>query len=210
MSAGLCLLGLLYILFLLPLIFLRNTIEQQYLLVGMEIWAIICALAFIPSLALIIKKSWLFTGTEEPVVHSLLLSLLQEVNIFNTPVVVRKKRKKLVVTWRINEPDWADKMESKDLKKLYELHLSFNNSTKTVSMSDRFRSVQWDYLSKKCKTGWIAFPKPFFKVKTGKEWGIENYQHCAPDTYNFLPEEIKSPVLNTILRNGWNVRFSLF
>jgi hypothetical protein len=30
-----------------------------------------------------------------------------------------------------------------------------------------------------------------------------------PFQYDFLPHEIKAPVLGTILASGWNVRFSL-
>ena len=96
------------------------------------------------------------------------------------------------------------------MKKLYELWLSFDNNTKTVSMTDKYRSVDWTLSPIKLKTGWFALRKPYFRVETGEAWGVENYVDSDPDTYSFSPNEIKSPVLNTIVKSGWNVRFSLF
>ena len=210
MGIGFFLLAVLYGFFLIPLIAVRNNVEQQYLLLGIEIWGGCCLISFLPLVNSIIKKTWFFPSEGEPVSHSLLLSLLQEINNFNSPLIVRKTRKKLILTWRVDEPGWEEKIEKAGVKKLYELHLHFDNHTKTVSMSDRFRSVKWDYLGKKSSTGWFAFPSPFFKIELGKQWGVDNYKNGSPESYNFLPEEIKSPLLNSIIRNGWNVRFAIF
>lgn len=86
----------------------------------------------------------------------------------------------------------------------------FEDKTKTVVMTDKYRSVDWTLSPIKLKTGWFALSKPYFRVSTGSEWGVENYVDSDPDDYSFSPNEIKSPFMNTILKNGWNVRFSLF
>ncbi len=210
MLTGLSLLTLVYIFFLLPLLVIKNNIDQQQLLTGIGIWSLCCFISLIPSLNVIIKKSWFFPGKGEPVIHSLLLSLLQEVNTFNSPVTVIQKKEKLIVTWETSNNSWQNKLEAKQIKSLYELHLYFDNNTKTVAMSDRYRLVKWDFFSKSIKKGWFSFPKPFFHVQTGREWGIENYRESKPEAYNFMPEEIKSPLLNTITQNGWNVCFTIF
>ena len=89
---------------------------------------------------------------------------------------------------------------------MYELWIEFDISTKTATMSDMYRSVNWDLSPIKVKTGWLVINKPYFNVEIGDEWGTENYVDASPEDYSFSPKEMKSPVLNTFLKNGWNVQ----
>ena len=44
-----------------------------------------------------------------------------------------------------------------------------------------------------------------------QEWGIkENFELGSIYDYQFSPQEIKNPVMNSILRNGWAVRFGMW
>lgn len=205
---------ILYVLFfslaLLPILVIRPHIENSQYAIAVTVWAIGTALFFIPALSIIIRRTWFFAGSGEPVSQAVLQHLLSEINELDAPVQVKKQRKKMIVSWRFQDQSWSELLEKKRLKKLYELWLRFDNSTKTVIMSDRYRSVDWTFSPFKVKTGWFSFSKPYFKVATGLNWGVENYVDSSPDDYSFMPNEIKSPILNTILKNGWNVRFSLF
>lgn len=199
-----------YWLTLLPILSIRTNLETRQFMLSLVIWGILCGIFFVPALAVVIKKIWFFRGRGEPVVLDLLISIMAGVNDLDAPVTVKKHGRKLVLTWRYREPQWCERIESAGLNRLYELWLQFDNNTKTVTMSDRYRSVNWDLSPVAVSTGRFSFSKPFFKVETGSEWGVENYEDTAPQDYSYLPNEIKSPVMNTILKNGWNVRFSLF
>ncbi len=205
---------LLYLFFcvlaLLPVLAIRTTIESSSYAIAVVIWATVSFLFLFPALAVIIKKSWLYKGKGEPVTIERLRGILLEINDFNAPVSVREHRKKLVITWRYEDQDWCELLEKTEAKQLYELWLGFDGSTRTVTMSDRYRSVNWSLSPIQVKTGIFAFSRPYFDVSTGIVWGVENYVDSRPEDYTFSPTEIKSPILNTIIRNGWNVRFSLF
>lgn len=204
----------LYIVFfslaLLPILVIRPHIEDGHYAIAVTTWAIGTALFFLPALAIIIKRTWFFTGSGEPVSLAVLQHILSGINELDCPVRVKKQRKKMIVTWRYQDQSWSELLEKKGIKRMYELWLRFDNSTKTVSMSDRYRSVDWTFSPFKVKTGWFTIRKPYFKIATGLNWGIENYVDSSPDDYSFAPNEIKSPILNTILKNGWNARFSAF
>jgi len=207
---GLIILLIIYGLALLPILAVRSNLENKSFAFALMIWGIVAGLFFIPALTIIIKKAWFFRGSGEPVVQELLRSMILGINDLNAPIQVRSHKKKLALTWRYQDRNWCEQMEKIKLKKLYELWLSFDNNTKTVTLTDKIRSVDWSLSPIKVKTGRMAFSKPLFKVETGEEWGIENYEDTAPNDYTFHPQEIKAPVMNTILKNGWNVRFSLF
>ncbi|GBE12087.1 MAG TPA: hypothetical protein ENG91_05495 [Desulfobacteraceae bacterium] len=207
---GVVLLFIVYALTLLPILAVRSTLADRELIFALILWGIGAGVFFMPAMATIIKKTWFFPGRGEPVVQELLLSMIMGVNGLNAPVQAKKHRKKLVITWRYKDQAWCERMEKSGMKKLYELWLSFDNNTKTVTLTDKFRSVDWSLGPGRVKTGWLASSRPIFKVAMGNEWGVENYEDTEPDDYAFGPEEIKGPIMNTILKNGWNVRFSLF
>lgn len=201
---------LLSFLALLPVLVIRTNIESIHYTIAVTIWGIVVCLFFLPALAIIIKKVWFFEGKNEPVALDKLKKILLEINDFDAPVSVRNQKKNIIFTWRHQEQSWCELLEKAKLKKLYELWINFDNSTKTVTMSDKYRSVDWSLSPIKLETGWFSYSKPYFRIVTGNAWGVENYADSDPNDYSFSPNEIKSPVLNTIIKNGWNVRFSLF
>ncbi len=205
----LSLLGI-YYLSLFPILVIRTKLESNHFILAIAVWGFIAAVFFIPAIAIILKKAWFFKGKGEPIVLDLLQTIILSVNKTESPVEVKKHRKKLIVTWKYTDQVWCERLEKSGMKRMYELWLTFDNNTKTVSMSDRYRSANWELSPIAIKTGWLAATKPFFKVETGKEWGVENYEDTLPDDYSYTPNEIKSPVMNSILKNGWNVRFTLF
>lgn len=209
LAGFLCLL-VIYWLTLLPILSVRTSLDTGQYGLALLIWAVLAAAFLLPALAIILKKAWFFRGQGEPVVLDLLQDLLLAVNEHDAPVSVQKRGRKMAASWRYQEPKWSERMEKKGMTRLFELWLRFDNNTKTVTMTDRYRSVNWDLSPIVVKTGWLALASPLCRVRIGPDWGIENYEDTIPEDYTFSEQEIKSPFLNTILRNGWNVRFSLF
>lgn len=207
--AGILLYAVLAFIALLPIMVIRIHLETVHYNLAMLTWGLCAALLLYPALAIIIRTAWFFEGKGEPVAEDRLREILLEINNFSAPIHVRRQRKNIVASWRHHEQSWCELLEKAKPKKLYELWMRFDNRTKTVILTDRYRSVDWSLSPIRLKTGRFALSRPYFRIKTGDEWGVENYVDANPEDYSFLPNEIKSPVLNTILKNGWNVRFSL-
>ncbi len=205
----LVLLVLLYGLGLLPVLLVRASLQTGQYLLALLSWLALVAVSLPFLLGMIIRRVWFFPGTGEPVLLELLQEKILAINDMDAPVQVKKKRHGLVVCWRHDDPAWCEKMDRAGMKKTFELHLEFDNATKTVTLSDRGRKVDFDLCPVKVKTGLLALPRPCFRVALGPDWNVEAYRDRRDADYLFQPWEIKSPVMGTILNNGWNVRFSL-
>jgi hypothetical protein len=195
---------------LLPLILVRPHLQMEPFLGAFFIWLFLFAVSLPFVVRMIIRRTWFFRGNGEPVIRDLLESMLMGVNDFNAPVSVSKKRGKLIFSWRCNEPQWCERMVLEDVRKNYELRLKFDGDTRTVSMIDRVRSVDFDLCPIKVKTGFLARPRFYCGVKTGQQWGLKNFKQTTADQYRFKPQELKSPVFNSIIAHGWNVRLDIF
>jgi len=204
------LLALLYGLGLLPVLLVRASLQTGQYLLALLSWAALVGLSLPFLLGIIIRRVWFFPGRGEPVLQDLLREKILAINDMEAPVRVKEKRHRLIVCWRHDDPAWCERMDRAGMKKTFELHLELDNATKTVTMTDRARKVDFDLCPVKVKTGFLALPRPCFRVATGPDWSVEAYRDRRDSEYRFQPWEIKSPVMGTILAGGWNVRFSLF
>ena len=199
-----------YGLTLLPLLLIRPHVQTQPFMGAMAIWSLLVVLSLPFLLRTIISRVWFFKGHGEPVIKELLESMLMGINDFNAPVIVHKKRGRLIIGWRCDDPKWCERMAFENLQKTYELTLKLDHTTRTVTMKDRVRNVNLDLCPIKVTTGFFSFPKFYCRVHTGSQWGLKNFKNTAADQYRFKAQELKSPVFNAIINNGWNVRFTLF
>ena len=206
---ALFLLVIAYLLTLLPLQIVRSNLSMATYGKALLVWGVLAALSFLPAISIILKKIWFFHGRGTPLPEKELRAALLAINELNIPIRVREKRKQLVAGWRYDDPDWCEYMVAAHLSRLYELHLRFNEATHTVHVSDRYRKVNFDLCPVRVKTGLLALPRPFFALQRKKNMTIENYGNMAPSEFSFRPAEIKSPLTNSILARGWNVRFTL-
>jgi hypothetical protein len=195
---------------LLPLLMVWPHVELQVLAPALAVWAALYILPFPLLLRLIIHKVWFFPGHGEPVLPDMLEFMLLGINEIPNPVRAEKKGKKIRLSWHCDEPNWCRWMALARLRTQYELTLTFDLATRTVMMQDRVRSVDFSLCPVKVSTGLLAAPRFFCHVQSGPEFGISNFEQTAAEAWQFKPQELKSPIFNTILRNGWNVRFELY
>ncbi|WP_457574683.1 hypothetical protein [Desulfolithobacter sp.] len=201
---------LVYWLILWPGLLVRSQITTGQFLTYLLIWAALIVGSLPLLLGALIRRFWFFPGTGEPVAPELLQSLLLSVNEMHAaPVLARKKRKTIIVAWRCEEGLWCERMDQLGLKRLFELKLRFDPATRTVIVSGRSRSVDLSLCPVKVQQGWLSFPRPFFGIRLGSDWGFTIYRQTRPEDYSFSPGELLNPVVNEILRNGWNIRLSL-
>jgi hypothetical protein len=195
---------------LLPLLMVWPHVELRYLLPALAAWAALHLLPFPLLLRLIISKVWFFPGQGEPVLHEMLEFMLLGVNEIPNPVQAENKGKRIRLSWHCEAPDWCRWMALADLRQQYELTLELDAATRTVIMRDRVRPVDFSLCPVKVRFGLLSSPRFFCCVRRGLEFGISNFEQTAAEDWQFKPQELKTPIFNTILRNGWNVRFALY
>lgn len=198
-----------YLFTLLPLLMVRSGLSNQTYLEALAVWGVLVLLSLGPAVSFLLRKIWFFEGTEQSVSLEKLRSTLLEVNKMHGPVRVRKKGKRLIMEWRYDDPAWCERMAAENMSGLYELRLAFNENTRTVTLSDRSRRVDFSLCPIRVKTGFLAMPRLFFGIRPAKEQGLEQYAERRPYDFSFKPGEIKSPLVGTLLSLGWNVQFSL-
>ena len=195
---------------LLPLLLVWPHVGFDFLLPALIVWAALYLLPLPFFLRLIIHKVWFFKGRGKPVLQKELELMLLAVNDFQNPVQARKKYGGIRLNWRCDDPEWCRRMALTGLRQNYELELKFNSSIRTVVMQDRVRRVNFSRCPVRVKNSLLTSSRFFCHVRTGAELGINTFEQTAAHNYRFRPQELKSPIFNIILRNGWNVQFELY
>lgn len=195
---------------LLPLLLVKSYLETEPFYLAIGVWLALGFAVFPFLLRIIIRKVWFFQGKANPVDLKQLQTLILAVDDFNSPVRVRKKRKKIQIGWRCTDPDWCPHMALAGIHKSYELRLRFNPTTHTVIMSDRVRGVNFELCPMRVRTAWLAMPRLYCTLPKKERTGIEVFKKRRADQYSFSPQELKAPFFETIRSEGWNIRMDLF
>ncbi|CAK8722814.1 MAG: hypothetical protein CDV28_11310 [Candidatus Electronema aureum] len=195
---------------LLPLLLVWPHLKFQLLLPALAVWAALYILPFPFLLRLIIHKVWFFHRHGEPVLQEMLEFMLLGINEIPNPVRAEKKGKKIRLSWHCDDPTWCRWMALARLRQQYELTLEFDTATRTVIMRDRVRAVDFSLCPVKVSFGLLTSTRFFCHVRSGPEWGISAFEQTTTENWRFKPQELKTPIFNTIIRNGWNVRFELY
>ncbi len=198
-----------YFVTLLPIVILGNGLESGTYILAVLTWGSLVLLSLFPALSLIIRNIWFFEGQNKTVSQKELQSIILAVNQGNNPIYATAKKKKILLSWRYEESEWCKHMQKAGLQKLYELKLTFHAPTKTVFLSDRVRSFEILICTDQIKKGLFPLYRPYFKVSLRQQLTLKTLQGKPAHEYMFQPKEIKSPVIGSILKNGWNVRFNL-
>jgi hypothetical protein len=204
----------LYMIAWVPPLYLWITIwgnNDAAIAVGAIVGMVICMIGFIPYLNFVAKKMFYFSGEGEPIPKEELRTMIKEINRFNVPVTVQERGNTIVVTWRYIDAKWWEILARAGLKKIYELHIKFNEAKKEATLIDVHKSVSWRAGPSQVRVYGGFFRGISLAYEIGKRWGIkENFELGSVYDYQFSPQEIKNPVLNSILRNGWAVRFGMW
>ncbi|MBD3360262.1 hypothetical protein GF366_00500 [Candidatus Peregrinibacteria bacterium] len=173
---------------------------------------ILIILSFLPYLNLIMKSIFRFKGKKEKAIPlSKLKQKIKKINNLDLPVMIFEEKNRLIVTWKYVEAKWWILFAKKGLKSVYELHIKFKEKSKKATLIDVIKSVEWETGPENVKLHGGFFRGIISQIKIGKAWGIkENFKPGKIYDYKFVPAEIKTPILNEILKSGWDVRFALW
>ena len=100
-------------------------------------------ITFIPYVNFIAKNVFHFKGEGAPISGDELRSRIMEINDINVPVMVQKRKKKLIATWKYVDAKWWEILSKAGLKKIIELLMKFNDRKKEVILSDVTKSISW-------------------------------------------------------------------
>jgi hypothetical protein len=183
--------------------------EALLLLLGM------CILIFVlfPSfLNFATKRTFRFAGEGQPAAVADVRHTLLTVNQFDAPVTAEQRSENhIVFTWRYVDAKWWAIMSKAGLEKIYECHVKLNEKNQTATLIDVTKSISWRAGTGGIKVGWVGFRGVDFRYEVGVAWGIqENFGLGEIYNYKFSPQEIKNPVMNSILRHGWDVCFGMW
>jgi hypothetical protein len=171
---------------------------------------------FVPYLDWVAKRVFRFPGEGEPVSGAALSGAalraqIREVNEFDAPVMVRERKGRLVATWKYVDARWWELLARAGLTKVYELHIKLDDTQHLATLIDVNKSVSWRGGPTEVRVWGGLFRGIIWAYEIGKLWGIrENWQLGKVYDYKFVPQEIKIPIMNSILRNGWDVRFGIW
>jgi hypothetical protein len=204
--------GILYL-----VILVAQSNEWVMLVLILAMFALIILL-FVPYLDQVAKRVFCFVGEGHPLSVTEVRELILSVNGFvDAPVVAQERenalthKRTLVVTWKYVDARWWEMLAKAGLTKLYELHVKLDETQHLATLIDVTKSVEWRAGPTEVRLRGGLFRGLIFTYEIGKRWGIkENWEFGEVYDYTFMPTEVKLPVMNSILRSGWNVRYGLW
>lgn len=172
---------------------------------------ILAMILIIPFMNFVIKRTFYFQGEGNPAPVDKLRSQLTDVNSIDAPVTVTGSDGTLVATWRYADAKWSQLIGQKELQKVYELRMEFHPDSHEVLLTDITKSKKqsiglFDISAR------FSFSRGVIDAYDRKTlYGLrEDFTVGEVVDYEFTPSEIKTPVMNTILTHGWDVRYSLW
>lgn len=185
--------------------------DEEVLLFGILPATVLIFITFVPYLNAVSKRVFRFPGEGEPVSEDELRARILAINDFDAPVMVEERGRKLVVTWKYVDSRWWELLAKAGLQKIYELHVKLDGDRHRATLSDVTRSVKWRTGPSEVRVAGAWFRGIALEAEFGKQWGIrENFELGKIHDYTFSSAEIRNPVLNTILRSGWEVRLGMW
>ncbi len=164
---------------------------------------------YIPFFIVIIRATVKGEGT--PVAVAVIRDELESINSFDVPVAVKKHTEnKYMLTWRYEDEKWFDILSTSGMQKSYQLIVKLDEAKKRATIVEVHKSIRWRRDLKSFKLSGGYFRGVSASYSKGAIWGIrESFGNAQVHDYKFVATEIRNPVINTLLRNGWDVRFAL-
>jgi hypothetical protein len=174
-------------------------------------------LAFVPFLDQVVKRSFHFAAASSPIAADQLRRQILSVNRYRAPVMAEERLYDLVLTWKYVDIRWWEQLAKAGLNRLYELHIKLDEKRSIATLIDVYRTVDWRTGPAQVQVGSARglvggmSRTVVFRHQIGEQWGIEeNWAGKVAYDLEFVPTEIKTPVMNTLMRSGWSVRFGIW
>jgi hypothetical protein len=170
-------------------------------------------ISFIPFLNWAIKCNFHYKNNEipMPLPYEDLYQELLNINKIDAPIMTQEKGNKMIITWKYIDAKWWEIFSKVALNASYELLIKFNKEKHYVVLTDIMKRVQWGVGPQAVKFTATYNRGVFVSIEFGKQFGIkEDFTLGKIYDYKFIPSEIKTPVVNMILKKGWDVYFGIW
>jgi hypothetical protein len=185
--------------------------DEIAVVIGAFVAVFVIGLGMIPYLNYVTKTVFRFRGKGIATSEAALRTAIQSINDLDVPIMVQERGRKLVITWRYVDAHWWEILAKAGLTKVYELHVKFNEGKEEAVLIDVLKSVAWRAGPTQVRVSGGFFRGVQSGFEAGMQWGItEGFELGKIYEFKFSPQEIKSPVMNTILQSGWDVRFGMW
>jgi hypothetical protein len=172
---------------------------------------VLMMIGFIPFLDFAAKRSFYFKGEGVPATDADLKNAILATNDFDVPVMATEKNRRLILTWRYVDARWWETIARAGLTKAYHLHVKLDKKRKVATLIDIQKDVTWGLGPMGVRLSGGYFRGIALGFEIGRQWGIkENFSLGKIYDYKFQPSEIRTPVLNTILKSGWDARLGIW
>lgn len=200
--------GILYaVIYIAPII----GMSDNQLLVLILILTALIVLSFLPYLNYVARGVFSVKGEGPAIPKAQLQRRLEELNTFDAPVMAQPKPWGYLFTWRYVDAKWWEAFKQAGLTETYQLYVKLNDKQHVATLTEVNRAVNWGAGVDEVRFGWSGFRGVITEWERGVAWGIrENFAPGKLYDYTFTPGLVKNPVINTILRSGWDVRFAIF
>ncbi|OGJ51333.1 hypothetical protein A2335_04930 [Candidatus Peregrinibacteria bacterium RIFOXYB2_FULL_32_7] len=173
--------------------------------------SIVMVVIFIPYFNFISKVVFHFRGMGDLKNINEIKQNILDINNYDAPIMIREEKGQIFITWKYVDAKWWELIAKTGLQKIYEVQVKFDEKTHTATLIDRFRTVKWKF-----GINGVSGSLEFFRgiavgYEFGKAYGLkENFTLGKIYDFKFRPSDIKTPVTNTILAYGWDVRFGIW
>jgi hypothetical protein len=149
-----------------------------------------------------------------PIPADELASRLESVNELDVPFQVEPGPGpgQWIARWRDEDARWADLARARGLRRTFRIRLTLDEPTGTVRATDEAAGYDWSAGREGANLEWKAvFGIVFFQYETQSTSGPgldeKGRLTLRPDhPYTFDVNEMRSPLVETVTRSGWNWR----
>jgi hypothetical protein len=131
----------------------------------------------------------------------------------DTPfAVTRESDGSITVAWRFADARWLDLARAHRLRAEHRLRLTFDEATRTVSVTEQQTRFSGDGGAGRLNLSWSqSWGITLFEVQHGRVFGLQFDEHGRPlpkldYAYRFDVREMKAPLIDIVTRNGWTWR----
>lgn len=187
-----------------------ETGEQPALLLSLAF--LVLVVAFVPYLNWAMRRSYVFVPERiDSEDEAQLREQILAINDSPAPVAVTWRGKKLIIHWRYLDAEVWTRLAGGRLTSAYELHVKLDGTRREAILTDVKKSLRFGIRPGDVRLG-VGFTRGHFAgVEIGVAWNVRmSFSRERAHAFTFDPEEIKRPVINTILQAGWMARFGIW
>lgn len=168
-------------------------------------------IGLLPFMQWVSGRVFSYPSDAPPITETELREKILAINETDSPYLVEERRQKLVVTWNYVDAEWWNILSKSGMSKIYELHIKFDEENHTATFIDVHKSIQWRAgpTDVKIRGGFSRGIDLTYQREVGYGWNEEGQFERVVD-YEFRNSDLKNPLVNLFVENGWRVKFGLW